>query len=266
MPPPKPAGISSKIMGLKFMQRHAKQQATSPATPASTIGGSPAVSTASADASPAAPVPAPNPSKWTLDLPAAAAAAVSAGPVVLLEDAQHEGAEALMRFRPGRRSFGAFNSRLEKRLGDISTQQRAAADELAAVARQEAARQKAAAERAALMEKAEAHERAEKQMGAIADEEFASHYAKYVPKHLPGGKRQAPSGGAPDEPLLAPPEASRPVQVSDAPLKKPQPALRAFGGDGRVDRSEGVGGPGGKKRKNTSQERPSPGKHPRMGD
>ena len=101
------AGISSKIMNLKFMKRHLSSQ--------------PAAAAAASQPPPAVPSPAPAPpcASGPADAPPA-----RAGPVVLGEDSLEFDAASgppaqpsLLGFRAGRRSYGGFNARLEVRLG-----------------------------------------------------------------------------------------------------------------------------------------------------
>ena len=128
--------------------------------------------------------------------------------VICEESLEHEDGRdvqpPLLGFRAGRQSYGGFNARLEVRLGEIASQQRAVAEQLEKDARDAAAREVADAERTALLARAAEHEAAEKEMGALADAEMAARYSKYVPE----------SSGRP----MLPPRAARPVRVLDEPV------------------------------------------------
>ena len=128
--------------------------------------------------------------------------------VICEESLEHEDGRdvqpPLLGFRAGRQSYGGFNARLEVRLGEIASQQRAVAEQLEKDARDAAAREAADAERTALLARAAEHEAAEKEMGALADAEMAARYSKYVPE----------SSGRP----MLPPKAVRPVRALDEPM------------------------------------------------
>ena len=214
--------ISSRIMGLKFMQKHkAKEEAASkarveapkrlaaqwkaepPAAAATANSGA-----ASSSAPPAAAAPAP--------VPAAASASASTDarpPVRVIDDAAGEllaSSSTLLDFRPARRSFGKFNPRLEKGLAEIESQKSALRERLAAEASAEATRaQREAAGQAASAARAEVQ-----QAQTAADQEMAEHFSKYLP---------------------APPEAAKPVKLRE------DPPSRSSGG--------GISMGGGKKRK-----------------
>ena len=117
-PPPASATINPRIMGLKFMQRRHPKQTPQPQSQAATSGS--------------------RPDEWTLEASGSTAPAM-AGHVVREEDALAATSDdgALVRFRAGRRSFGAFNPQLEKRLTEISDLMRKAASELDTFAREE---------------------------------------------------------------------------------------------------------------------------------
>ena len=223
---PPSGGMSSKIMGLKFMQRQAQRtggaSATSQAAPAATTSSTAAAAAAAAPA-------APSEARWTL--PGAAAAEASHNDVRVLTDETApvpEGPAAVLRFKPGRRSFGNFNPRLEKRLGELAKEKAAAAAELAAAAAAEEERTRREAERAALHAKADAHEAVERQNG-VSDSDMASHYAKYA-KYI-----------KPKERVVEPPEVNNPIHVRD--VARPIPAVSGggLGGGG------GSGGASGKR-------------------
>ena len=209
----KPA-ISSRIMGLKFMQKHkAKEEAASKARveapkrlAAQWKAEGPAA--AASSAAPAAAAPAP--------VPAAASASASTDarhPVRVIDDAAGEllaSSSTLLDFRPARRSFGKFNPRLEKGLAEIESQKSALRERLAAEASAEATRaQREAAGQAASAARAEVQ-----QAQTAADQEMAEHFSKYLP---------------------APPEAAKPVKLRE------DPPPRSSGG--------GISMGGGKKRK-----------------
>ena len=209
----KPA-ISSRIMGLKFMQKHkAKEEAASKARveapkrlAAQWKAEAPAAAASSAP--PAAAAPAP--------VPAAASASASTDarhPVRVIDDAAGEllaSSSTLLDFRPARRSFGKFNPRLEKGLAEIESQKSALRERLAAEASAEATRaQREAAGQAASAARAEVQ-----QAQTAADQEMAEHFSKYLP---------------------APPEAAKPVKLRE------DPPPRSSGG--------GISMGGGKKRK-----------------
>ena len=206
--------ISSRIMGLKFMQKHkAKEEAASKARveapkrlAAQWKAEAPAAAASSAPPAAAAPAPAP----------AAASASVSTDarpPVRVIDDAAGEllaSSSTLLDFRPARRSFGKFNPRLEKGLAEIESQKSALRERLAAEASAEATRaQREAAGQAASAARAEVQ-----QAQTAADQEMAEHFSKYLP---------------------APPEAAKPVKLRE------DPPPRSSGG--------GISMGGGKKRK-----------------
>ena len=139
-----------------------------------------------------------------------------------VDDAQASEQQALLSFRPGRRSFGSFNPRLEKRLTEIEETKREAAAAIENERRSAEERRKAAAERAELVRKADRHEEVERQNG-VSDAEMAARYAKYLPASL----SQQPAATMPEPPVV-----HNPVRVRDAPTA-------GLGG----------GGGGGKKRK-----------------
>ena len=136
--------------------------------------------------------------------------------VICEESLEHEDGRdvqpPLLGFRAGRQSYGGFNARLEVRLSEIASQQRAVAEQLEKDARDAAAREAADAERTALLARAAEHEAAEKEMGALADAEMAARYSKYVPE----------SSGRP----MLPPRAARPVRVLDEPVSSRKGTVR----------------------------------------
>ena len=90
--------ISSRILGLKFMQKHRASKGEPAAPPESVPVAEPSLSSSA---------------KWRLDLPGGLAVAPAA--VVLTEPPALSGPQALLQFRAGRRSYGAFNPKLEVR-------------------------------------------------------------------------------------------------------------------------------------------------------
>ena len=213
----------SRIMGLKFMQRRQAKPGEAPAPAAAAPATSPAAAVGKQQ-------PAVEPQvkhselEWTLAVPDTAAVGNSAPPpprVLLDEDAPTVGpTAALLQFRAGRRSFGSFNPRLEKRLAEIKTNQRAAADELAEAARAEQESRRRQEEHAELVHRAEADEAVERQ-NAVSDAELAGHFAarygRYVPPPRPAAAAPRLAAAAP---VIQPPEADHPVQVSDAPIRR----------------------------------------------
>ena len=210
--------ISSKIMNLKFMQRHKKQvdqQKQAAADAASRLeaewtmeqremqrpAGSPAPPPGAAGS------PAPPSSAGASSLHAATEAPPPVRRVSTVDDVQASEQQALLSFRPGRRSFGSFNPRLEKRLTEIEETKREAAAAIENERRAAEERRKAAAERAELVRKADRHEEVERQNG-VSDAEMAARYAKY----LPDGFNQQPAVPMPEPPVVA-----NPVRVRDAP-------------------------------------------------
>ena len=127
--------------------------------------------------------------------------------MVTVEDVQANEQQALLQFKPGRRSFGSFNPRLEKRLTEIEEHKREAAATMESERRAAEARKQQAAEHADLVRKAEQHEEAEWQ-NSVSDAEMAARYAKY----LPDGFNQQPAVPMPEPPVVA-----NPVRVRDAP-------------------------------------------------
>ena len=137
--------------------------------------------------------------------------------VVLTDDTKPEPSPpvAVLRFKPGRRSFGSYNPRLEKKLDEIGKEKKAAAAELEAAAAEAEALKTQNSERAAIWAKADAHEAAERQ-GAVSDNEMAMHYAKYQ-RYLP--QKQDTSGGESiaSKPTPGPPEVVNAVRIHDQP-------------------------------------------------
>ena len=219
----------SRIMGLKFMQRrHAKPgQSTAAAAPAAEVASAQHASSNNARSE----------TEWTLPRAEAAASAPSAPRVVLDDDCdQPSPTAALIQFRAGRRSFGSFNPRLEKRLSEIQVNQRAARDELAEAERAEEDARRRREEHAALVARAEADEAIERQ-NAVSDAELASHFSAKYGKYVPP-PRSAPSVAAaqPAPVSMQPPVVDRPVQVSDAPLHAGKVHARPHhSGDGHGD-------------------------------
>eukprot|EP00908_Phaeocystis_cordata_P020599 Transcript_3226.p2 GENE.Transcript_3226~~Transcript_3226.p2 ORF type:complete len:236 (+),score=98.72 Transcript_3226:104-811(+) len=231
------SGISSKIMNLKFMQRHKnqveqQQKAAADATKRLeaewTMEQQAAGSSSSAAPSPAPPTrcgPATTAAAAAMPAARASPAAGATPParrVVTVEDVQANEQQALLQFKPGRRSFGSFNPRLEKRLTEIEEHKREAAATMESERRAAEARKQQAAEHADLVRKAEKHEEAERQ-NSVSEAEMVARYAKYLPASL----SQQPAATMPEPPVV-----HNPVRVRDAPTA-------GLGG----------GGGGGKKRK-----------------
>ena len=203
--------ISSKIMNLKFMSKHKKvidkqKQVAVDATARLEAewmveqGGSPAPPSSVADS------PAP-PSSAAASTPHATTATPPVRRVSTVDDTQADEQQALLQFRPGRRSFGNFNPRLQKRLTEIEESKREAAAEIENERRSAAERRNQAVERAELVRKADRHEEVERQNG-VSEAEMAARYAKY----LPDGFNQQPAVPMPEPPVVA-----NPVRVRDAP-------------------------------------------------
>lgn len=250
MPPTSGAlAPNSRLMGLKFMQRRQGQQQSSPAQPSPnqpspaqpqppqlqqaavqrpTAGTEAAAAGAASASGPTASV-LPSPAEWTLDIGRSSGDSASGGSsaqkqrlhVVQDDDgaAPADDVSALLSFRSGRRSFGKFNPRLEKRLSDIGTNQRAAQEERARAAREEEERLRQQGEQAELLARVEAQEAIEK-ANSVSDAElaqnFAARYGKYIPQ--------------PAE-TQHPPVVDHPVHVSDVPsgVKRSMPSGHGSG-------------------------------------
>lgn len=229
-------------------------------------GGSPAAAQQQpSDASPACSQASPAPAQpgtsaaavvsssksaaeWTLDIPCWPSdpdATASSAPRVMTEDEllpEPDGTAALLAFRSGRRSFGAANPRLEKRLGEIRANQHAAREELKTAALIAVERKRAEERQAALQRQADAAEVVEQQ-NSVSDADlaasFAGKYGKFVPpSSVPSLSQKRARDEAAEDLFSAMPEVANPVQVRNAPLHA-QPS-----GGGR-----GGGGGGGKKKK-----------------
>ena len=243
MPPTTSGALASgsRLMGLKFMQRRQAQQQPSPAQPSQqqavqgpTAGAGQQPSPAAAGAgTPTAPVLPSSAAEWTLDTGDSAPAGRRPSEKLRLRVVHDDdGApasddvSALLSFRAGRRSFGKFNPRLEKRLADIGTNQRAAEEERARAARDEDERQRQQEEHAELLARAEAQQALER-ANAVSDAEMAGHFASRYGKYVPRPELQQP------------PVVDHPVHVSDAPsgrgAKRSMPSserLRPLNGGG----------------------------------
>ena len=254
MSAPMPKGISSKIMNLKFMQRHtAAAAAAKPVALApTTTRVSAAASTAPAAAANAPAAAASGGSSGDSDANAAAAAASGGSSggggrwklelrdptantlpqVVQAAPPPLSAQEAVLVFKPGRRSYGAFNGRLETNLREIDTAKRAAAAELEAAANA-AADAEAAAARAAESAALHASADAEARKG-VSELEMAERFARYVPE------RGAPA-------LVELPKDSNPVVPTDVPLRGGGTKRKAGGGGGggAPRRPRGDGGASG---------------------
>ena len=197
-------------MGLKFMQRRQQQQQARVGLADTPPVGTPAAAAATT-ARPAW--------EWTLDVPHDASA--SSQSCELQEvDAEPDAHATLLSFRAGRRSFGSFNPRLEKRLAEIRDNQRLAAEERVTAERVAEERRKQQEAQDALQQKADAEEAKERE-SAVSDADmaaaFASKYARYVP--------QVPRPQATKAPNLPvePPVVENPVRILDAPAGSRQP-------------------------------------------
>ena len=255
----------SKIMSLKFMQRRqsnggasigrpsiGSSAAGTPTQPLSAAAATPS-STGSAAAGAATSAAGGGNSdgrsidtEWTLDAPSRGAAGAGAPPrprVLLEEDigiaaSQDDGsAAALLTFNAGRRSFGSFNPRLEKRLAEIGSNQRTVRQEQQNAAQEAEERRKKAAEHEDLMRRADADEAKERQ-NSVSDAELAASFAKKYGKYLPAPAQhevrgvQATTMPPPKPPPLPaerfgndafaglPPVASNPVKMRDEPAAK----------------------------------------------
>lgn len=210
--------ISSKILNLKFMQRHktqveAQQRAAADATArleaewSMEMGLGVPAAAASSSASTAAPAAAPSATVAAQSVTASAPAPAPPGRrVVTAEDVpQASEQQQLLQFRPGRRSFGSFNPRLEKRLTEINETKREAAELIELERRAAEERRKATAAHAELVRKADAQEAKERQDG-VSEEEMAARYSKYLPT---GFQQHA---------MPEPPVVQNPVRVRDAPV------------------------------------------------
>ena len=259
----------SKIMSLKFMQRRqsnggasigrpsiGSSAAGTPTQPLSAAAATPS-STGSAAAGAATSAAGGGNSdgrsidtEWTLDAPSRGAAGAGAPPrprVLLEEDigiaASHDdgSAAALLTFNAGRRSFGSFNPRLEKRLAEIGSNQRTVRQEQQNAAKEAEERRIKAAEHEDLMRRADADEAKERQ-NSVSDAELAASFAKKYGKYLPAPAKHEvrgvhattmpPPEPPPKPPPLPskrfgndafaglPPVASNPVKMRDEPAAK----------------------------------------------
>jgi hypothetical protein len=208
--------ISSRILNLKFMQRHRASKGEALSVGASSSAPEPAQGQLGVSAA----------AKWKLELPAGLER--SRQSPVVTEAPTLSGPQALLKFRPGRRSFGQFNSKLERRLADIGERKREAAAEIARVKAAEEVRVRQAAEFAELKARADASEEVERRTG-VSEEEMAQRFARYVPKAF---QKEAdallPSAVA--GVLDVPPEVARPIRVSDAPIGAGSAAAKRKGG------------------------------------
>ena len=221
--------LGARIMGLKFMQRRMsaagqQQQASASPSQQSPHQGMPpppppaqqrraSDAAAGAAASPqvdgvASTSPKGSDAEWTLEAPAAAVTRAAPRHVLHESEADLPGSQAqLVGFQAGRRSFGAFNPRLEKRLAEIRTNQHAAETEAAQTARAEAERLRRQEERDAIVR---ADDEFDAKVEAVSDGELAANFAAKYGKFVP---REA----------AALPEVANPVRVRDAPIGQPPP-------------------------------------------
>ena len=195
--------ISNKIMNLKFMQRHKNQAEQQQRAAVDATKRLEAEWTMEQGATTS--VAAPAAQSTTTAVPATAPAAK--GRVLTLEDLQANEQQALLRFQPGRRSFGSFNPRLEKRLSEIAVHKREAKETMESERRAAAESSRRAAEHAQLVQRADKEEAVERQNG-VSDGEMAARYAKFLPK----GFAQTTA------PMPEPPVVTDPVRVRDIPL------------------------------------------------
>lgn len=210
----------SKIMNLKFMQRRKSLGGSS--TPGESKTPEP---TADVQGEATRPTNAAETlaleQQWSLETGSPAVASPA-------NTDMGEEARALLRFQPGRRSFGGANPRLEKRLAEVEQQKvqcKADIEAAKTAAREESER---IAEREALLRRAAEHEAKEREI-SISEKEMAQHYAKYLkpsglagtsaPK-LPSAHAASATPDATASPAFAPPEVSNPVKVTDAPQSK----------------------------------------------
>ena len=252
----------SKIMSLKFMQRRQSAGSSAAGTPQSSIAGPPSAGGAAATSGGTSGGGggggggsggggsggggggggdvglSASSFEWTLEPTGSTSAAPAARPRALLEEdagiAASQGnnsAAALLMFSAGRRSFGSYNPRLEKRLAEIGTNQRSLREEQENEVRQAEERRRREAEHAALMRQAEEDEAKEKQ-NSVSDaamaQALAQKYGKFVPKapaQTAASSRaaaampppaQRPSNGGDDGIFSGlPPVASNPVRLRD---------------------------------------------------
>lgn len=192
-------GVSSKILGLKFMQRQLqKHQQSTASAPHVTHPDSSQVEV-----------------HWSLPAPCRGLPAHAR--VVLTDETKPEisGPAAVLRFKPGRQSFGSFNPRLEKKLVEIKKEKAAAVAELAAAAAEANTQRRRNEERTALVAKANAHEEAERR-DAVSDGEMAERYSKYQ-KYLAPEHDLALLKPTLSTMTSVPPEVERAVRIRDHP-------------------------------------------------
>ena len=203
--------LGARIMGLKFMQRRAQQQqqpGDAVPQPAADINGAAALAQTTA---------ARSEFEWTVE--PAAAAVRAAAPVRVLHETEAEqpnSREVLLHFRAGRRSFGAFNPRLEKRLAEIGSNQRTAAEELVNGARIAAEQRQKQAERDALVKADDEFAAQNALSDAFLAGHFAARYGKYVPPPPPLPRPAHVEAAAVELPVV-----ENPVRVRDTPFKPP---------------------------------------------
>ena len=206
--------LGARIMGLKFMQRRAQQQQQQqqpgdavPQPAADTNGAAVLAQTTAAR------------SEFEWSVPPVAAAVRAAAPVRVLHETEAEqpnSREVLLHFRAGRRSFGAFNPRLEKRLAEIGSNQRTAAEELVNGARIAAEQRQKQAERDALVKADDEFAAQNALSDAFLAGHFAARYGKYVPPPPPLPRPAHVEAASVELPIV-----ENPVRVRDAPFKPP---------------------------------------------
>ena len=243
-----PLAANSRIMALKFMQRRTSSggplSSAAALTTTLAAGACTAATPASARSAGACTTAAGSgtfraEAEWTLEPSRAARQPAHPGARVLREEdagmpsaSDHNNA-TLLKFSAGRRSFGSFNPRLEKRLAQISSNQQTVREEQAAAAHAADTSREQDAEKAALQQRANEEELKELQ-NSVSDAEmaasFAAKYGKYVPAPADSpsccslntsfvAARSAPT-------MELPPVVSNPVRVRDerrgaeAPPKK----------------------------------------------
>ena len=132
-------------------------------------------------------------------------------------------AAALLTFNAGRRSFGSFNPRLEKRLAEIGSNQRTVRQEQQNAAKEAEERRIKAAEHEDLMRRADADEAKERQ-NSVSDAELAASFAKKYGKYLPAPAKHEVRGV--HATTMPPPEP---------PPKPPPLPSKRFGNDAFAD-------------------------------
>ena len=212
-------------MGLKFMQRrqqqtgHVQSPDVASATPTQQPSQQPSQLSQPSQQSQPTPqnqqTPGLSDAEWTLETGSSSTLeAPAAGRVVREQDARAAASDdsgALVKFRAGRRSFGSYNPRLEKRLSEIREGQRAAREAAVREAREAKERIEREAEHAALVAREAEAEAAERESALEMASVFRAKYEKFVP-NAAGGSR--PGGGG------LPPVVNNPVRLKEGPSAK----------------------------------------------